>query len=259
MGKKLSNKKPEKNLTTPIKKTGGRNSSGRRTADHRGGGAKRRYRKIDFKRTEKLGVPAEIVAFEYDPNRSAHIALIEYEDGEKSYILAPKEAEVGDKIMSDDITDPRPGNRLRLKNIPVGAMVYNIELEPGRGGKMARSAGTSVKLLAKQEKLVNLKMPSSEVRQVLANCFATIGSVSNAEHRFKKDKKAGTSRHKGKRPKVRGTAKNAVDHPHGGGEGRTGTGRHPKTKQGKPAKGVKTRKDNKWTNKYIVEKRKKKK
>ncbi|SRR6056297_347941 len=259
MAKKLSKKKPEKKLTTPIKKTGGRNSSGRRTANHKGGGSKRRYRKIDFKRTDKKGVEAEILAFEYDPNRSAYIALIEYKDGERSYILAPKEAEEGDKVVSNDMVTPKPGNRLRLRNIPVGAMVYNIELEPGRGGKMARSAGTSVKLLAKQEKLVNLKMPSSEVRQVLADCFATIGSVSNAEHRFKKDKKAGDSRHKGKRPKVRGTAQNAVDHPHGGGEGRTGTGRHPKTKQGKPAKGVKTRNKKKWTNKYIVKKRKKKK
>ncbi|MFW6283363.1 MAG: 50S ribosomal protein L2, partial [Minisyncoccales bacterium] len=148
MSKKLSNKKPEKSLTTPIKKKGGRNSSGRRTADHRGGGEKRRYRKIDFKRTEKMGVPAEIIAFEYDRNRSAHIALIEYEDGEKSYIIAPKEAKVGDKIMSADKAEIKVGNRTKLKNIPVGAIVYNIELEPKRGGKMARSAGTSVKLLA---------------------------------------------------------------------------------------------------------------
>jgi len=259
MAKKLSKKKPEKKLTTPIKKTGGRNSSGRRTANHKGGGSKRRYRKIDFKRTDKKGVEAEILAFEYDPNRSAHIALIEYEDGEKAYMIAPQRLQEGDQVVSGKEASLSVGNRLPLKEIPSGTQVYNLEFNPGQGGKIVRSAGSSAQILAHEGDYVHIKLPSKEIRKFNKRCYATIGQVSNPRHRFEKLGKAGRKRHKGRRPKVRGTAMGAHDHPHGGGEGRTGAGRPTKTKWGKPAHGAKTRKKNKQSDKFIIERRPKNK
>ena len=248
---------PERSLTMPLKKSGGRNHSGHMTVRHRGGGHKRRYRQIDFKRN-KLGVPATIAAIEYDPNRSAHIALLHYADGEKRYILAPHKVKVGDQVVASAKADIRPGNSLRLKHMPVGTVVHNVELKPGKGGQMARSAGCWAQLMAKEGTYGLLKLPSGEIRRVLLQCRATVGIVSNPEHENASLGKAGRTRWLGKRPSVRGVAMNPVDHPHGGGEGRTAGGRHPVTPWGKPTKGKKTRK-NKRTEKFIVRRRKTKK
>jgi large subunit ribosomal protein L2 len=255
----LTKKKPEKRLLLPLKKRAGRARSGRITCRHRGGGVKRLYRVLDFGE-EKLGIPAKVVALEYDPNRPAFIALLQYQDGEKRYRLAPKDLKVGDEIISSDKAGIKTGNRMKLKNIPVGTQIFNIELEPGKGGKLVKGAGASAKVLAQEEKFTYLEMPSSEIRQISRECFATIGQVSYAEHRFEKAGKAGRRRLKGWRPAVRGTAMNPRDHPHGGGEGRSPTGlKHPKTPWGKPARGIKTRKRRKWTDKFIIKRRKKKK
>lgn len=254
----LTKKKPEKGLISTLKKRGGRNIQGRITSRHKGGGAKRMYRHVDFKR-EKIDIPAKVIALEYDPNRSAFIALLEYQDKEKRYILAPQKLKVDDEITTSEKTELKPGNRMKLKNIPIGTLVYNVELEPNMGGIAVRGAGTGAKVLAHEGKYANLVMPSSEIRKVPKECFASIGLVSNSEHRYVRIGKAGRSRLKGKRPRVRGSAMNPVDHPHGGGEGRTGIGmKHPKTPWGKPALGVKTRKK-RWTNKLIIKRRKKKK
>lgn len=252
----LTKKEPEKNLLLSLKKKGGRGFSGRITIRHRGGGAKRLYRIVDFGE-EKLGIKGKINALEYDPYRTGHIALIEYQDKTRRYILAPKDLKIGDEIICAEKTELRIGNRMKLKNIPVGTLVYNIELEPGRGGKLARGAGTSAKVLALEEKTCHLEMPSGEVRKVFEDCYASIGQVSHPEKKFEKIGKAGRKRLKGWRPTVRGTAMNPCDHPHGGGEGKTPIGLpHPKTPWGKPAFGVKTRNKRKWTDKMIIERRK---
>jgi len=242
---------PEKSLVDGIKKSGGRNANGRITSRHRGGGAKRRYRKIDFKRT-KDGVPAKVATIEYDPNRSAYIALLHYSDGFKSYILAPSQIEVGNVVNSGPGSDIRPGNCLALGEMPVGTTVHNVELKPGQGGKLGRSAGTAIQLVAKEGDMVTLRLPSSEMRMVRAECRATIGTISNAEHQNVKIGKAGRSRHKGKRPQTRGIAMNPVDHPHGGGEAHKTPGGHPVTPWGKPTLGYRTRKKGKQSDRYIV-------
>ena len=254
----LTKKKPEKGLLSAIRKRGGRNLEGRITIRHRGGGAKRMYRHTDFGQ-EKIDIPAKVIALEYDPNRSAFIALLEYQDKEKRYILAPQGLKKGDEIMISEKTELKPGNRMKLKNIPVGTLVYNVELELNKGGIIVKGAGTTAKVLAQEGGYTHLVLPSSQIRKVSRECFASIGIVSNPEHRYVTIGKAGRTRHKGKRSHVRGTAMNPVDHPHGGGEGRTGIGmKHPKTPWGKPALGVKTRKK-KWTDKLIIKRRKKKK
>jgi len=254
----LTKEKPEKKLIVFLKKKAGRNSKGRITVRHKGGGARKFYRIVDFGQ-EKINIPAKVIALEYDPNRSAFIALLQYKDGEKRYRIAPQGLKVGDEVICADSEKIRIGNRIKLKNIPVGTMVYNIELEPGQGGKLARGAGLAAQILAHEKGYSHLKMPSSEIRKVLDKCFASIGVISNPEHRFVKLGKAGKTRYKGIRPTVRGSAMNPCDHPHGGGEGRTGIGlKHPKTPWGKPALGVKTRKKRKRTNKYIIQRRKKK-
>ena len=251
----LTKKEPEKRLLLPLKKTGGRNVSGRITVRHRGGGAKRMYRIVDFGQ-EKLGVRGKIIALEYDPNRTSFIALVEYQDGEKRYILAADGMKVGDEIICGEKTEVKLGSRMKLKHIPIGTEVYNIELEPGRGGRLVRSAGTSAKVVAQEGKYTLLEMPSKEIRKILSECFASIGHVSHPEHRFEEIGKAGKKRLRGWRPTVRGSAMNPCDHPHGGGEGRAPIGlKHPKTPWGKPALGVKTRKK-KWTDKLIIKKRK---
>jgi len=242
---------PEKSLVEGLKKSGGRNSNGRITSRHRGGGAKRRYRKIDFKRT-KDGIPAKVATVEYDPNRSAYIALLHYADGEKSYILAPSQIEVGSVVHSGPGSDIRPGNCLALGEMPVGTTVHNVELKPGQGGKLSRSAGTAIQLVAKEGDFVTLRLPSSEMRMVRAECRATIGTLSNAEHQNVKIGKAGRNRHKGKRPQTRGIAMNPVDHPHGGGEAHKTPGGHPVTPWGKPTLGYRTRKKGKQSDRYIV-------
>jgi len=253
----LTKKKPEKSLLSPLKKRGGRNRAGRITVRHRGGGAKRRYRLIEFGQ-EKQDQPAKVKAIEYDPNRTSYIALISYNDGTKKYILAPLGLKPGDEVVFSEKTPVSLGNRMRLENIEPGTFIHNIELFPDTGGKLARSAGTYAQVLAHEGKYTQLKMPSGEIRKVLGKCFASIGQLSRAEHRFQKDRKAGNSRMKGRRPKVRGSAMNPVDHPHGGGEGKAPIGlKHPKTPWGKPALGVKTRKK-KWTDKLIIKRRKKK-
>lgn len=254
--KVLTKKKPEKSLLRPLKKKGGRNRAGRITIRHRGGGAKRHYRVIEFGQ-EKLGEPAKVIALEYDPNRTVFIALLEYEDGEKKYVLAPHGLKVEDEVIFAEKTPLKIGNRMKLKNIPVGTIVYNVELEPGRGGKMVRSAGAGCQVMAHENRYTNLKMPSTEIRRVSSECFVSVGQLSNPEHRFQKLGKAGASRRRGRRPEVRGSAMNPVDHPHGGGEGKAPIGlKHPKTPWGKPALGVKTRKK-KWTDKLILQRRKK--
>lgn len=258
MVKALSKKKPEKSLLRPLKKKAGRNRAGRITVRHRGGGAKRKYRLIDFGQ-EKIGKKGNVLSLEYDPNRTCFIALIEYEDKSRGYVLAPDKLKVDDVIICDEKAPLTTGNRLKLKNITVGTFVYNIELTPGKGGKMARSAGAYAQVMAHEGKYTHLKMPSSELRKVSKECFASIGELSNVQHRFEKIGKAGRSRLKGRRPQVRGLAMNPVDHPHGGGEGRSPIGmKHPKTPWGKPALGVKTRKK-KWSDKLIMQRRKKKK
>ena len=246
---------PEKSLLAPKTRSSGRNSYGRITSRHRGGGHKRRYRIIDFRRT-KDGVPAKIVGIEYDPNRNARIALLHYVDGEKRYILAPVGIKVGDMLESGSKAEIRPGNALPLRNIPTGTIVHAVELRPGGGAKMARSAGTSVQLMSKEGSIALIRLPSGEMRQVLLDCRATIGQVGNTEAELVKIGKAGRARWKGKRPQTRGVAMNPVDHPLGGGEGRSSGGRHPVSPWGKPER--KTRKKNKPSNKYIVRRRAKK-
>jgi large subunit ribosomal protein L2 len=244
---------PEKGLLGKIKKTGGRNSNGRITSRRRGGGHKRFYRIIDFKR-DKDGIPATVASIEYDPNRSTRIALLNYADGEKRYILAPQQVGVGDSIMSGPEADIKPGNALPLTNIPLGTQIHNIELKLGKGGQIVRSAGTFAQLMAKEERYAMVKLPSGEVRMVLAKCKATIGQLGNVTHENRHLGKAGRSRWLGRRPKVRGVAMNPVDHPMGGGEGRSSGGRHPCTPWGQPTKGFRTRK-NKRTDRYIVKRR----
>lgn len=244
--------KPQKALTKPNPRKAGRNVNGRITTRHRGGGHKRRYRVIDFRRN-KDGVPAKVASIEYDPNRSARIALLHYLDGDKRYILAPEGLKVGDRVESGEGADIKPGNALPLRNIPVGTTVHAVEMRPGGGGKLGRSAGNRIQLLAKEGKRAALRLPSGEIRLVLADCRASIGSVGNAEHELISDGKAGRSRWKGKRPTVRGVVMNPVDHPHGGGEGRTSGGRHPTNPQGKPE--GRTRKKNKPSNADIVRRR----
>ncbi len=255
----LSKEKSEKSLLVNIKRSVGRSkSSGRITVRHKGGGVKKLYRIIEFAQ-KRIDAPAKIIALEYDPNRTAFIALIEYANRERQYVIAPQDLKVGDEIIFAEKTPLKPGNRAKLKNIPVGTMVYNIELEPGKGGKLVRSGGSFAEVLAQEENYVNLKMPSTEVRRFKNECFASIGMVSNPENRYYRVGKAGKSRLKGRRPHVRGSAMNPVDHPHGGGEGRQPIGlKHPKTPWGKPALGVKTRNRKKWTNKFIIQRRKKK-
>ena len=248
---------PEKSLVVTLKKNGGRNNQGRITVRHRGGGAKRKYRIIDFKRI-KDGVPATVSTIEYDPNRTANIALITYVDGVKAYIIAPKGLKVGDKVESGKDADIKVGNCLPLENIPEGTMVHNVELKAGKGGQMARSAGSSVQILGREGRHTLLRLASGEVRKVLSTCRATIGEVGNADHELVKIGKAGRKRHMGIRPTVRGSVMNPNDHPHGGGEGRTPIGRKgPVTPWGKPALGAKTRKKNKASDKLIVRRRKK--
>ncbi|MCB0332476.1 MAG: 50S ribosomal protein L2 [Bdellovibrionales bacterium] len=254
---KLSNKKPERSLIQKHSKTGGRNSSGRMTNINIGGGHKRRFRTIDFAR-KKFGIPGKVVAIEYDPNRTARIALVHYNDGEKSYILAPHGLNVGTIIENGPGAEIKVGNALPLANIPLGQDVHNIELKPGHGGQIVRSAGTRAQLAAKEGKYAFLRMPSGEMRKVLLTCMASIGSVSNTEHQNIKIGKAGRSRWLNKRPHTRGVAKNPVDHPMGGGEGKSAGGRHPCTPKGIPTKGYKTR-HNKRTDKFIVRRRAKKK
>lgn len=245
---------PEKSLVTILKSSGGRNNNGRITARWRGGGHKRYYRFVDFKR-DKDGIPAKVASIEYDPNRSARIALLHYADGEKRYILAPLNLKAGDTVMSGANADIRPGNALPLLNIPLGTQIHNIELRMGKGGQIVRSAGTYAQLMAKEDRYALVKLPSGEVRMVLLKCKATIGQLGNIEHENLSIGKAGRSRWLGRRPSVRGVAMNPVDHPMGGGEGRSSGGRHPCSPWGMPAKGYRTRK-NKQTDRYIVKRRK---
>ena len=245
---------PEKSLLAPITKKGGRNNMGRITTRHQGGGHKRRYRIIDFKR-RKDGVPAKVAAIEYDPNRSARIALLHYADGAKAYIIAPAGLEVGKQVMSGPEADILPGNALPIRNIPLGTQIHNIELRPGKGGQMARSAGAFAQLVAKEGDYAQLRMPSGEVRRVPVVCMATVGQVGNVEHENVSLGKAGRSRWKGIRPHVRGVAMNPVDHPHGGGEGKTSGGRHPVTPWGQPTRGYKTRKTKRTSNMIVRDRR----
>ncbi len=251
----ITKTEPEKSLVVSLNKNSGRNSQGRITIRHRGGGAKKKYRIIDFKRT-KDGIPGKVAAIEYDPNRTANIALINYVDGEKRYILAPHNIKVGDVIESGEKADIKIGNALQLKDIPVGTTIHNVELKPGKGAQLVRSAGTSAQLMAKEGRMAQLKLPSGEFRLVPVDCRATIGQVGNIDHENITIGKAGRSRHMGIRPTVRGSAMNPVDHPHGGGEGRAPIGMPaPSTPWGKPALGYKTRKKNKSSDKYIVRRR----
>src|SRR5437764_2921457 len=253
----VTRSEPEKSLTEGISKSGGRNSRGRKTSRHRGGGAKRRYRKIDFKR-QKDGVPARVAAIEYDPNRTSYIALLHYADGEKRYILAPTRLRVGATVSSGPGADIQPANCLPLRSIPTGTTVHNVELVPGRGGQMGRSAGAAIQLVAKEGGRATLRLPSGEMRMVLLDSRASIGSIGNADHQNISIGKAGRNRHKGKRPQTRGTAMNPVDHPHGGGEGSTTPGRHPVTPWGVPTLGYPTRKKNKQSDRFIVRRRRRK-
>ena len=246
---------PEKKLTTALRKTGGRNNKGRITVRHRGGGHRRRYRIIDFKR-DKFDIPAKVTSIEYDPNRSANIALLFYSDGEKRYILSPFGVKVGDEILSGENVPLKIGNALPLKKVATGMFVHNIELEPGRGGQLARSAGSAAQVMAHDDGFTTLKLPSGEVRQIRQHCFATIGEVGNKSHEQIVSGKAGRSRWLGKRPTVRGVVMNPIDHPHGGGEGKSSGGRHPVSPWGTPTKGYKTRKKNKKSNEYILKRRK---
>jgi len=249
----LTKSTPEKSLLRPLTRISGRNNTGRITLRRRGGGHKRRYRVIDFKR-DKLGVPAKVASIEYDPNRTGYIALLHYLDGEKRYIVAPNGIKVGDEVVSGPDVEIKPGNALPLKSIPLGTLVYNVEFKVGMCAQMVRSAGTQAQVMAKEGKYVLLRLPSGELRQVLERCYATIGQVSNPTHGIIKMGKAGRTRWLGRRPKVRGSAMNPVDHPHGGGEGRTAGGRHPVTPWGVPTKGKKTRR-NKRSDKFIVKRR----
>lgn len=247
----ITRSEPEKSLIEGLGKSGGRNSYGRKTSRHRGGGAKRMYRKIDFKR-RKDGVPARVAAIEYDPNRSSYIALLHYVDGEKSYVLAPQRLVVGMNVMSGESADIAVGNCLALARMPIGTMIHNVELTPGRGGQLARSAGVGVQLMAKEGDMATVRLPSGEMRLVRAECRATVGVIGNSDHQNIKVGKAGRKRHMGVRPQTRGTAMNPVDHPHGGGEGSTTSGRHPVTPWGVPTLGYRTRKKNKQSDRYIV-------
>jgi large subunit ribosomal protein L2 len=251
----ITSSTPHKPLVETLKRTGGRNNHGELTSWWRGGGHKRAYRIIDFKR-DKIGIPAKVATIEYDPNRSANIALLTYADGEKRYILHPLGLKVGDTVLSGANADILPGNCMPLKNVPQGTMIHNVELKPGKGGQIARSAGSSVQLVAKDGLFASVKMPSSEIRLINIECFATIGQVGNLEHEKISIGKAGRQRWLGKRPHVRGVVMNPVDHPHGGGEGKTSGGRHPVSPWGQPTKGYKTRR-NKSTSRFIVERRKK--
>jgi large subunit ribosomal protein L2 len=252
----ITRSKPEKSLLAPIHKTGGRNNQGRTTSRFRGGGHKRRYRVIDFKR-DKDSVPATVVSVEYDPNRTARIALLEYEDGEKRYIVSPEGLKVGTVVRSGPEAEPRAGNCMRLARVPLGLFVHNVELEPGRGGQIVRSAGSGAQVSAREGRYVHLILPSGEIRRVLGECRATIGRVSNVEHQNVKWGKAGRKRWLGRRPHVRGTAQNPVSHPMGGGEGRRAGGRHPCSPTGVLAKGGKTRRKGKHSDRLIVRRRRK--
>lgn len=252
----ITKTEPEKSLMEPLKKNAGRNTQGRLTVRHRGGGHKRMFRVLDFKR-EKDGIPAKVSSVEYDPNRSARIALLNYADGEKRYIIAPVGLEVGQTVISGPDSDIKVGNCLPLKNIPLGTMIHNIELYPQGGGQLVRSAGTSAQLMAKEGKYANIRMPSGEMRLLLLTCRATIGQVGNVDHENITVGKAGRKRWMGIRPTVRGVVMNPVDHPHGGGEGRSPIGRNPVTPWGKPALGARTRRKNKTSDKLIVKRRKK--
>jgi len=254
----ITKKKPEKSLVVHLKKHSGRNNQGKITVRHRGGGHKIKYRIIDFKRM-KDDIPATVKAIEYDPNRTANIALLAYADGEKRYIIAPTGLKVGDKLMNGPNAEIRLGNCLPMTNIPLGSEIHNIEMKPGKGAQMVRSAGNSAQLMAREGKMATVRLPSGETRMVPVNCRATLGAVGNSDHELVKIGKAGRKRHMGIRPTVRGSVMNPVDHPHGGGEGRAPIGRPaPSTPWGKPALGYKTRKKNKHSDKYIVSKRKKK-
>jgi large subunit ribosomal protein L2 len=247
---------PEKSLTTSLRKSGGRNNHGRMTVRHRGGGHKRRYRVIDFKR-DKHGIPAKVFSIEYDPNRSARIALLHYADGEKRYIIAPNGLKVGATVMSGPGSEIIVGNALPLSEIPLGSSVHNVELKVGKGGQLGRSAGSTIQLMAKENEMAQLKMPSGEIRVVSVNCMATYGEVGNAEHENISLGKAGRTRWLGRRPRVRGVAMNPVDHPMGGGEGKSSGGGHPVSPWGQKAKGLKTRRHKKESNRYIIKRRKK--
>jgi large subunit ribosomal protein L2 len=249
----ITRRQPEKSLLEPLPGNGGRNALGRVSSWHRGGGHKRMYRVVDFRR-DKAGVPARVAAIEYDPNRSANIALLHYADGEKRYILHPVGLSVGDTVISSAEADILPGNTLPLKNIPAGTLIHNLELRPGKGGQLVRSAGAAAQLVSKEGDYVLVKLPSGEVRQVLPDCRATIGQVGNLEHENEKVGKAGRTRWRGIRPTVRGVAMNPIDHPHGGGEGKTGEGGTPKTPWGKPTRGYRTR-NNPRTDRFIVQRR----
>jgi large subunit ribosomal protein L2 len=251
----ITHDKPEKSLLVPVKKSGGRDNTGKMTMRYIGGGHKQQYRIIDFKR-DKFGIPAVVKTIEYDPNRTARIALVAYADGEKRYIVAPNGLEVGKKIVSGKEATPEVGNALYLSDIPLGTVIHNIELRPGQGGIMARSAGSYAQLSARDGKYAVIKMPSGETRMILVTCMATIGSVSNADHNLERSGKAGRTRWLGRRPRTRAVAMNPVDHPMGGGEGRA-SGGHPRSRKGIPAKGYKTRYPKKASNKYILERRKK--
>ena len=250
----ITDEKPVRGLVKPLPKSGGRNAYGRVTSRHRGGGHKRLYRIVDFKR-DKVDIPARVARIEYDPNRSTRIALLNYADGERRYILAPDRLQVGDTVISSPQADIKPGNTLPLANIPLGTTIHNIELQPGRGGQLARSAGTYAQLMAKEGKYAQVKMPSGEVRKILVTCRATIGQNGNLEHENVTIGKAGRARWLGQRPRVRGVAMNPVDHPHGGGEGKSSGGRHPVTPWGVPTKGYKTRK-RKTSDPLIIKRRK---
>ena len=252
----LTTRKPEKSLTMALRKSGGRNNTGRITIRRRGGGHKRRYRIIDFKR-DKFDIPAKVMTIEYDPNRSANISLLQYEDGEKRYILSPVGLKVDDKVISGDNVPLKTGNALMLKNIPAGLFVHNIELLPNKGAQMVRSAGAAAQVMAHDAGMCTLKLPSGEIRMVRDVCMATLGQVGNREHEQIVSGKAGRTRWLGRRPKVRGVAMNPVDHPMGGGEGKSSGGRHPTTPWGKPTKGYKTRKKNKKSNSLIIKRRNK--
>jgi large subunit ribosomal protein L2 len=249
----ITKERPEKTLTEPLKRTGGRGNRGRITVWFRGGGHKRRYRAVDFRR-DKRDVPATVAAIEYDPNRSARLALLHYKDGEKRYILAPDGLAVGQTVLAGEAADILPGNSLPIRMIPAGTMIHNIELRPGKGGQMVRSAGGAAQLVAKEGDYAQIKLPSGEVRKVYSECTATIGQVGNIDHKNVSIGKAGRSRWLGVKPHNRGVSMNPVDHPHGGGEGKTSGGRHPVTPWGKPTKGAKTR-NNKRTQRYIVKRR----
>jgi len=251
----ITSAEPEKSLLRPLKKSGGRNNKGRMTMRYIGGGHKRRYREIDFARN-KDGVTATVKTIEYDPNRSARIALLYYADGEKRYILAPQGLQVGQTVVSGKGASPEIGNALPLSDIPLGTVIHNIEIKPGRGGAMARSAGSYAQLVAREGKYATVKLPSGETRMILVKCKATVGTVSNPDHSLEISGKAGRSRWNGRRPRTRGVAMNPVDHPMGGGEGRA-SGGHPRSRTGLPAKGYKTRSPKKYSDKYIIEKRKK--